>query len=159
MWVDNEPPIMGIIGGENYQLYIDRIRFASRSGTAELTGNNYIGYMQNFIYEDQDLFSQLKNRPTSVKWIFDSTFENLPPLIYKPITLTSDDTFFQLPSMTMGRTLKILFQFKTRESNGLILYNGGPGSDAIAIELSDGLVRLVYNMGAGPVNIVVPTPR
>ncbi|XP_052814372.1 uncharacterized protein LOC128241470 isoform X5 [Mya arenaria] len=159
VWVDDEPRTVGVIGGENYNLYIDRIKFGSIGETGELRGGNYIGYMQNFVYDGQELFGQLKGQSSSVKWIFDLPFESLPLLTYKPITVTSDGAFFQLPSMTVGRTLKIMFKFKTRESNGLILYNSGIGSDVIAIELSDGQIRLAYNLGAGIMHTVVPTRK
>ncbi|KAH3752063.1 hypothetical protein DPMN_186673 [Dreissena polymorpha] len=53
--------------------------------------------------------------------------------------------------------MKILFKFKTRESNGLILYNSGSGSDAIAVEMSNGQLRLAYNIGGRNQFTVVPT--
>ncbi|XP_052812359.1 neurexin-1-like isoform X2 [Mya arenaria] len=157
IWLDDEPRSVGVIGGENYNLYIDRIKFGSIGETGELRGGNYIGYMQNFVYDGQELFGQLKGQSSSAKWIFDLPFDLLPLLTYKPITVTSDGAFFQLPSMTVGRTLKIMFKFKTRESNGLILYNSGIGSDVIAIELSDGHIRFAFNLGAGIMHTVVPT--
>ena len=74
------------------------------------------------------------------------------------MTITSSDTFFQLPSLNIGRTLKILFKFKTRESNGIILYNTGVGNDVLAIELSNGELRLAYNLGGRNMARRVPTP-
>lgn len=46
-----------------------------------------------------------------------------------------------------------MFQFKTREANGLILYNAGRERDFIAVELVNGHVHYVFDLGDGPVRI------
>lgn len=42
-------------------------------------------------------------------------------------------------------------QFKTREANGLILYNAGRERDFIAVELVNGHIHYVFDLGDGPV--------
>ncbi|KAL4216896.1 neuroligin protein binding [Mactra antiquata] len=157
LWVDDERPTVGLIGGENYQLQIDKIKFGAVGDTGALKTNNYIGYLQNFIYEDTDLFQLLKSQNPNHKWIIDLPYNKLPLLTYKPVTITTSDAFFQLPSLRMGITMKLMFKFKTRESNGLILYNAGSGRDVIAVELSDGQIRLAYNLGGQNMFTMVPS--
>ncbi|XP_053386148.1 uncharacterized protein LOC123539409 isoform X3 [Mercenaria mercenaria] len=157
VWVDDEPHMVGVIGGENYQLFIDEIKFGAVGSTGSLKANDYIGYMQNFIYDDQELFSQLKEQNSNSKWIINMPIDELPLLTYKPVTLTTSETYFQLPTLYESRTMKIMFKFKTRESNGLILYHTGEGNDVIAIELSNGQVRLAFNLGGRNMFTVVPT--
>lgn len=158
VWVDEEPKTVGIIGGENYQLFIDRIKFGAVGTTGSLKANDYIGYMQNFIYDDLEIFSLLKGQNSNGKWIVKYPFDQLPLLTYKPVTLTTSDTYLQLPTLFKSRTMKIMFKFKTRESNGLMLYHTGSDNDAIAIELSNGQVRLAYNFGGRDMFTSVDTP-
>ncbi|KAK3601345.1 hypothetical protein CHS0354_011952 [Potamilus streckersoni] len=153
IWVDDNDRIAGVLGGENYDLKIDRIHFASPTGA--LGSNNYIGFMQNFMYEDKDLFDLLKKQTTSVFWITD--YDDTIQPTYKPVTVTSSDTYFLLTPMTVGLTMNILFKFKTKETNGLILYNKGTGNDVIAVELSNGMIRLAYNLGGDDRFVLVPT--
>lgn len=50
-------------------------------------------------------------------------------------------------------TCTLLLQFKTREANGLILYNAGRERDFIAVELVNGHVHYVFDLGDGPVRV------
>lgn len=159
VWVDDETPTVGLIGGENYKLQIDRIKFGAVGNTGSLKANNYIGYLQNFIYNDADLFQMLKNQNSNQKWIINIPYDNLPLPTYKPITFTTSDAYAQLAFLRMGLTMKIMFKFKTRESNGLILYNAGSGNDVIAVELSNGQIRLAYNLGGQNMFTVVPNKQ
>jgi leucine-rich repeat transmembrane neuronal protein 1/2 len=141
-WIDEEPMSVGIIGGENYKLLIDRIKFGAVGDTGEFNANNFIGYMQNFIYNDMELFELLKKQNPYSQWLVNMTYDNLPLITYNAVTITTSGSYFQLPDL-FGLNMKIVFKFKTRESNGLILYNAGTGNDLTAIELSNGKIRLV----------------
>ena len=46
-----------------------------------------------------------------------------------------------------------ILQFKTREANGLILYNAGRERDFIAVELVNGHIHYVFDLGDGPVRV------
>lgn len=50
-------------------------------------------------------------------------------------------------------TMHVDFMFKTREANGLIFFNGGRKQDFIAVELVDGHINYVINVGDGPVRL------
>ena len=50
-------------------------------------------------------------------------------------------------------TLFLALQFRTREANGLILYNAGRERDFIAVELVNGHIHYVFDLGDGPVRV------
>ena len=68
------------------------------------------------------------------------------------VTFTNPDTHLKLPPYTALTSGTIAFNFRTIEPHGLMLYNGGrPGApDFIAVEVYDGIVYLVLDVGSGP---------
>ncbi|XP_070156570.1 neurexin 1 isoform X1 [Polyergus mexicanus] len=73
--------------------------------------------------------------------------------VHHPVTFTSKHTFVGLPVLKAYVETNIYFQFKTREANGLILYNAGREHDFIAIELVNGHVHYVFDLGDGAVRV------
>ncbi|XP_036146252.1 neurexin-1 isoform X5 [Monomorium pharaonis] len=73
--------------------------------------------------------------------------------VHHPVTFTSKHTFVGLPVLKAYLETNIYFQFKTREANGLILYNAGREHDFIAIELVNGHVHYVFDLGDGAVRV------
>ncbi|XP_039303872.1 neurexin-3 isoform X5 [Solenopsis invicta] len=73
--------------------------------------------------------------------------------VHHPVTFTSKHTFVGLPVLKAYLETNIYFQFKTREANGLILYNAGREHDFIAVELVNGHVHYVFDLGDGAVRV------
>ncbi|XP_068987141.1 neurexin 1 isoform X10 [Bombus flavifrons] len=73
--------------------------------------------------------------------------------VHYPVTFTSKHTFVGLPVLKAYVETNIYFQFRTRESNGLILYNAGRERDFIAVELVNGHIHYVFDLGDGPVRV------
>ncbi|XP_046600908.1 neurexin-1 isoform X2 [Neodiprion lecontei] len=73
--------------------------------------------------------------------------------VHHPVTFTSKHTFVGLPVLKAYVETNVYFQFKTREANGLLLYNAGRERDFVAIELVNGHVHYVFDLGDGPVRI------
>ncbi|KAJ8674025.1 hypothetical protein QAD02_005287, partial [Eretmocerus hayati] len=77
--------------------------------------------------------------------------------VHHPVTFTSKHTFVGLPVLKAYVETNIYFQFKTREANGLILYNAGRERDRerdfIAVELVNGHIHYVFDLGDGPVRL------
>ncbi|XP_076166768.1 neurexin 1 isoform X2 [Ptiloglossa arizonensis] len=73
--------------------------------------------------------------------------------VHYPVTFTSKHTFVGLPVLKAYVETNIYFQFKTREANGLILFNAGRERDFIAVELVKGHVHYVFDLGDGPVRV------
>lgn len=74
-------------------------------------------------------------------------------LVHHPVTFKSKHTFVGLPVLKAYSATNIYFQFKTRESSGLILYNAGREQDFIAVELVNGHLQYIFNLGDGPVRV------
>ncbi|XP_023287827.1 neurexin-3, partial [Orussus abietinus] len=73
--------------------------------------------------------------------------------VHHPVTFTSKHTFVGLPVLKAYVETNIYFQFKTREPNGLLLYNAGRERDFIAVELVNGHIHYVFDLGDGPVRV------
>ncbi|XP_076392464.1 neurexin 1 isoform X5 [Megachile rotundata] len=73
--------------------------------------------------------------------------------VHYPVTFTSKHTFVGLPVLKAYVETNIYFQFKTREPSGLILFNAGRERDFIAVELVDGHIHYVFDLGDGPVKV------
>ncbi|XP_033360206.1 neurexin-3-like isoform X1 [Bombus vosnesenskii] len=73
--------------------------------------------------------------------------------VHYPVTFTSKHTFVGLPVLKAYVETNIYFQFRTREANGLILYNAGRERDFIAVELVNGHIHYVFDLGDGPVRV------
>ncbi|XP_071453531.1 neurexin 1-like, partial [Hetaerina americana] len=88
------------------------------------------------------LFEEMAMRPRA---------EN-PPL-HHPVTFRSQHTFVVLPTLRAYATADVYFQMKTTQRSGLILYNPGRDGDFLAVELVEGHIHYVFNLGDGPVRV------
>ena len=52
-----------------------------------------------------------------------------------------------LPQLPAYYDVRVSFQFRTLESNGLLMYNAGKGRDFLALELVDGHVHYIVCLG------------
>ncbi|XP_046401405.1 neurexin-1 isoform X2 [Ischnura elegans] len=75
-----------------------------------------------------------------------------PPLRH-PVTFHSQHTFVVLPTLRAYATADVYFQMKTTQRSGLILYNPGRDGDFLAVELVEGHIHYVFNLGDGPVRV------
>lgn len=71
-------------------------------------------------------------------------------IVRDPVTFKSVDAYAVLPRLQAHDKFSVTLQLKTTESDGLILYNGGTGQDFFAMELFQGFLFYVYDMGEGP---------
>lgn len=55
--------------------------------------------------------------------------------------------FSGLPQLPAYYDIRVSFQFRTLESNGLLMYNAGKGRDFLALELVDGHVHYIVCLG------------
>ena len=63
------------------------------------------------------------------------------------VTFTSHGSYVGLPQLKTYYDLNIHFQLRTMDLNGLILFNSGQKADFLAVEILDGHVHLVFNIG------------
>ena len=64
-----------------------------------------------------------------------------------PTSFTTHGAYIGLPQLKAFYDLNIHFQLRTLEPNGLIMFNAGQGADFLAVELVDGHIHLVFNLG------------
>ena len=63
-----------------------------------------------------------------------------------------------LPQLQPNNHFAVYFKIKTMEHAGLILFNGRMGHDFLALELYQGYLYYIYDMGGGTQRIRVNTP-
>lgn len=111
-----------------------------------LVGHRYIDLVKN-------LGPELAALPLTT-FKLTARFINSPPgLPYQPATFRSKHSYVGLPMLKAYSSVSIDFRFKTLEPNGLLFYNGGRRSDFVAIELVNGHIHYVFDLGDGPITI------
>ncbi|XP_076443088.1 neurexin 1-like isoform X2 [Babylonia areolata] len=110
--------------------------------------DGFIGSMQQFIFND-NLFFEMARTGQLATIQLTAQLSSEGYVVADPVTFKSMDAFAVLPRLQAHDTFSVSFQLKTTESDGLLLYNAGKGQDFFAMELTDGFLYYVYNMGAG----------
>jgi neurexin len=81
-------------------------------------------------------------------------FVNSPPgSPFQPATFKSKHSYVGLAMLKAYSSTNIDFRFKSLEPNGLLFYNGGRRNDFIAVELVNGHIHYVFDLGDGPITI------
>uniref|UniRef100_A0A3Q2ZN71 Neurexin 3b n=1 Tax=Kryptolebias marmoratus TaxID=37003 RepID=A0A3Q2ZN71_KRYMA len=142
--------------------------------TADLPGspvsNNFMGCLREVVYKNNDIRLELSRLARIVdpkmKLQGDVVFkcENVPTL--DPINFETPDSYLALPKWNTKRVGSISFDFRTSEPNGLILFTHGKPQDRrdvrgqknnkvdfFAVELLDGGLYLLLDMGSGTVKV------
>lgn len=76
-----------------------------------------------------------------------------------PVTFKSHEAYVTLPKLQANSHFAVYFKFKTAEHAGLILFNGRMGHDFLAMELYQGYLFYIYDMGGGPQRFRINTPK
>ncbi|XP_077950162.1 neurexin 3b isoform X13 [Gasterosteus aculeatus] len=142
--------------------------------TADLPGspvsNNFMGCLREVVYKNNDIRLELSRLARIVdpkmKLQGDVVFkcENVPTL--DPINFETPDSYLALPKWNTKRVGSISFDFRTSEPNGLILFTHGKPQDRrdpkgqknnkvdfFAVELLDGGLYLLLDMGSGTIKV------
>ncbi|CAH1365278.1 unnamed protein product [Tenebrio molitor] len=121
---------------------------------------NFIGEIQQFYFNNipyielaralssEQSISGFPTIKVAAKFVKHAT-DNL----HRPVTFRSKHTFIGLPMLRAYSSIHIDFMFKTREANGLIMFNGGRKEDFVAVELVEGHISYVVNVGDGTVTL------
>ena len=78
---------------------------------------------------------------------------NSEETVHHAVSFAAQNTYLGLPQMKVYNSINIRLQFRTFEQNGLIFFNAGKASDFIALELVNGRLFYVLNLGYGPITI------
>ncbi|XP_077341708.1 neurexin-1 isoform X22 [Lithobates pipiens] len=142
--------------------------------TADLPGspvsNNFMGCLKEVVYKNNDVRLELSrlakqgDAKMKVHGIVAFKCENVATL--DPITFETPESYISLPKWNAKKTGSISFDFRTTEPNGLILFSHGKPRhqkdaknpqmvkvDFFAIEMLDGHLFLLLDMGSGTIKI------
>ncbi|XP_071754366.2 neurexin-2-beta isoform X20 [Centroberyx gerrardi] len=145
--------------------------------TADLPGspvsNNFMGCLKDVVYKNNEFRLELsrlaEQRDPKVSIHGDLIFrcENVEAL--EPVTFDTPSAYLTLPRWNTKKTGAISFDFRTTEPSGLLLFSHGslqgaqsdrkPRADYFAMELLDGFLYLVMDMGSGSIKMKASNKR
>ncbi|CAH0728174.1 unnamed protein product, partial [Brenthis ino] len=126
---------------------------------------NFVGYLQKFIFNGIKYIDMAKtlgigtndesnNIYDTSNIIFNGKFIKPDSLnVYKSVTFKSKHTYVGLPLLKAYGNTYLDFYFRTTEMDGLLFYNSGKKQDFIAVELVNGHIHCVFNLGDGVVTM------
>lgn len=126
---------------------------------------NFVGFLQKFVFNGIKYIDMAKtlgigntdennNVYDTSNIIFNGKFVKPDSLnVYKAVTFKSKHTYVGLPLLKAYGNTYLDFYFRTTEMDGLLFYNGGKKQDFIAVELVNGHIHCVFNLGDGVVTM------
>lgn len=115
--------------------------------------NSFVGYLQNFFFDKYRFFDYFLygGQPADIR--FGGTtnatlIEKLLPL-HSVSFRANPNAYLILSTLQITGDTAIRIMFKTKERDGLILYNGGLAGDFFAMELVNGVLHVSANDGSG----------
>ncbi|XP_056637002.1 neurexin-1 isoform X2 [Diorhabda sublineata] len=163
--LDNQSPVRAEIQGKLIALqwrtiHLGGLYHLEEEISMSTTVPNFIGDIQQFYFNNipyielakalstEQSIAGFPNIKIAAKFVKHAT-DNL----HRPVTFRSKHTFIGLPMLRAYSSIHIDFMFKTREANGLILFNGGKKDDFVAVELVEGHISYIVNVGDGTVTL------
>ncbi|KAK7504775.1 hypothetical protein BaRGS_00003803, partial [Batillaria attramentaria] len=110
--------------------------------------SGFIGSMQQFIF-NRNLFFEMARTGKLENIQLTAQLSSEGFNVLDPVTFKSTHAYAVLPRLQAHDKFSVSFQLKTTESDGLLMFNAGLGQDFFAMELTDGFLYYIYNMGAG----------
>ncbi|XP_052769324.1 neurexin-1-like isoform X2 [Mya arenaria] len=177
-WVDTSGHVIDTIAQVAITLKVKKILLGSvsplLSGTQSLSEDSmmmndapvpsytfFVGEMQQFVYNGNHFFdTALEKTVESIE--VTSRFDPGASLTRDAVTFQSGQSYVALPHQIFEPNslhFALSFAFKTRQKSGLLLYSGLNGPDFLALELMDGYLFYIYDMGGGSKRTLVNTPE
>ncbi|XP_072424248.1 neurexin 3a isoform X24 [Chiloscyllium punctatum] len=148
--------------------------------TADLPGspvsNNFMGCLREVVYKNNDIrlelsrLARIKDPKMKIHGDVVFTCENVATL--DPISFETPEAYISLPKWNTKKMGSISFDFRTSEPSGLILFTHGKPQerkdlrslkktkvDFFAVELLDGNLFLLLDMGSGAIKIKSTTRK
>ncbi|XP_065079227.1 neurexin 1 isoform X3 [Ochlerotatus camptorhynchus] len=164
--VDGAPPVRAeaILGKhstlEVKSLHLGGLFHAEEEIQMTAAMPNFVGQLQGFVYNGHRYIDLVKTLGPELSALPTTTFKltarfiNSPPgSPYLPATFRSKHSYVGLPMLKAYSSVFIDFRFKTLEPNGLLFYNGGKLSDFVAVELVNGHIHYVFDLGDGTITV------
>ncbi|KAM6985012.1 neurexin-2-like [Aplochiton taeniatus] len=139
--------------------------------TADLPGspvsNNFMGCLKDVVYRNNEFRLELSRLAAEgdakVTVHGDLAFRCEDVAALEPVTFDTPAAYLTLPRWNTKKTGSISFDFRTTEPSGLLLFSHGslqgpqadrkPRADYFALELLDGFLYLLLDMGSGSIKI------
>ncbi|XP_072302284.1 neurexin-2-like isoform X7 [Eucyclogobius newberryi] len=142
--------------------------------TADLPGspvsNNFMGCLKDVVYKNNEFrlelsrLAELQDPRISIHGDLKFSCDSVEAL--EPVTFDRPNSYLTLPKWNTKRTGAISLDFRTSESDGLLLFGHGslkvnlmPRADFFALELLNGLLYMVMDMGSGSVKMKASEKR
>ncbi|KAF4098461.1 hypothetical protein G5714_020491 [Onychostoma macrolepis] len=140
--------------------------------TADLPGspvsNNFMGCLKDVVYTNNEFRLELSRlaelRDPKVTLHGDLTFRCEDVAALDPVSFDTPTAYVTLPRWNAKKTGSVSFDFRTTEPNGLLLFSQGrpqgskdhrPKVDFFAMELLEGFLYLLMDMGSGSIKMKV----
>lgn len=118
---------------------LSRKKKSAASVDSHLFLPGFIGYMRKFLLDNIEVLPLITPVGTPKRIVSENS----------AYTFKSSSGYVAVSSNQDDEKLDIQFVFRTAEANGLILFNGQPGKDFIALELLHGNLQYISDMGNG----------
>ncbi|XP_071742721.1 neurexin 1 isoform X4 [Lepeophtheirus salmonis] len=157
--IDGNAPILAEAYGSMSTLGHTVLNLASRLYyTESLTP--FSGHMQQFIFNGREYFEMIRSGTLVSSYSLTGVFYDANDSdVYHDVTFLSHHTYMGLPQLKTYANIDLYFRLRTLETDGIIMFNAGRGQDFIAVELSNGHIHYVLNLGYGVINLRDNSPR
>ncbi|KAG9475377.1 hypothetical protein GDO78_003675, partial [Eleutherodactylus coqui] len=119
--------------------------------------SNFLGHLTALRYNGAPYLDLCQDGELGRRCELNARAGGLRPLLADPVVFRSGPAYLALPRLQAYASMHLLFMFRGRHSDGLLLYNGGQGPDFIAVELVKGLGELY--IGGLPRNMYATLPK
>ncbi len=145
---------------DNKALSYGSIDIASKSPKhrTSLGLSSFSGQMQQLIINGKSYFELINNGDLGISVNKTISFSRADLPHKYPINIKNNKSWLKLPKIEAFHILIVQFHFKTKEENGLILYNSGQNSDYIAVEMVDGQIHYMFSLGKEKILIKSKSP-
>ena len=118
------------------------------------TLDSFIGSMKQFVFNGNHFF-EIASTGMSNNIETNAVFETRVSDMNHPVMFQTTDAYL-VTTLRLYDTFTLYLKLKTTQANGLILYSGGE-HDFLALELADGHLRYIFNVGNGPRVVLADT--
>ncbi|KAM4018312.1 neurexin-2-beta isoform 9-T11 [Anomaloglossus baeobatrachus] len=112
--------------------------------------SNFLGHLTALRYNGAPYLDLCQDGELGRRCELNARAGGLRPLLADPVVFRSGAAYLALPRLQAYASMHLLFMFRGRHPDGLLLYNGGQGPDFIAVELVKGYIHYVFDLGNGP---------
>ncbi|XP_073434539.1 neurexin-2-beta isoform X10 [Dendrobates tinctorius] len=112
--------------------------------------SNFLGHLTALRYNGAPYLDLCQDGELGRRCELNARAGGLRPLLADPVVFRSGPAYLALPRLQAYASMHLLFMFRGRHPDGLLLYNGGQGPDFIAVEMVKGYIHYVFDLGNGP---------